>query len=120
MTRSIRGKRNYHDGLVAEGSVERAYAAARATVAARRWRGASGEIDLILRKGAQIIFVEVKKASDFARAAERLSERQLARIARTAEEFLAREPGGGFLDARIDLALVNARGETHILENVTV
>ena len=120
MNRRLIGKRNYHDGLAAEQNVKRHYQDDGAEIAAERWRGKSGEIDLIMRKGPEIIFVEVKKASDFMRAAERVTFRQIARISKAAEEFLANEPNGQFTSVRIDVALVNGRGERHILENVTM
>jgi len=89
-------------------------------VIARRWRGAAGEVDLVIRRESELIFVEVKKAKDFARAAHRLSERQLARIASAAEEFVGAEPLGQLTPFRIDLAVVNERGESRIIENVTM
>ncbi len=120
MNRQIIGRQNYHDGMAAESGVERRYCDRGGTVAARRWRGAAGEVDLIIRKGAELIFVEVKKARDFARAAESLSMRQLARVSSAAEEFIGSEPQGLLTPVRIDLALVNERGESRIIENVTI
>ena len=108
---------SYHAGLAAEGAVEAAYGL---PVAARRWRGTTGEIDLILRDGEGLIFVEVKRARDFARAAERLSRAQAERIWSTAAEFLAGEPRGQLTDARVDLALVDGVGRVQIIENVTL
>ena len=84
---------------------------------ARRWRGQGGEIDLIVRDGAGLIFVEVKKSRCFARAAERLTPRQSARIQAAAEEFLGTQPRGSLTPVRFDLALMNAHGEIQILEN---
>lgn len=120
MNRTMQGLTNYNDGLSAELGIARRYEADGGQVAARRWRGVSGEIDLIVRKGAEVIVVEVKKARNFARAAEHLTVRQLGRIALAAEEFIAGEPAGLLTPVRIDLALVNARGETEILENITM
>ena len=114
-----RGLANYHAGLAAETSVELAYHAAGAILLQRRWRGAAGEIDLILRDGDGMVFVEVKKSKCFARAAESLSHRQLARISLAAEEYLGMQPQGGLTPMRIDVALTNAAGEVEILRNVT-
>ncbi|MEM9972008.1 MAG: YraN family protein, partial [Pseudomonadota bacterium] len=108
----MRGLNNYHDGLSAERGVARRYERAGGQVAARRWRGPSGEIDLVIRQGAEIIFVEVKKARDFARAAEHLTMRQLARIIATADEYIGSEPDGQLTQVRVDVALVNQAGET--------
>jgi putative endonuclease len=120
MSRQLRGMTNYQDGLAAEDGVARRYSDAGGTIVARRWRGKSGEVDLIVRLGAGLIFVEVKKAADFARAAERITVAQLARIASAAEEYLAREPLGTLTPVRIDVVLVNSLGDCEILENVTM
>ena len=108
---------SYHAGLAAEGSVEGHYVRAGHVVVQRRWRGAGGEIDLIVRDGDSLIFIEVKKSRDFARAAERVSERQMQRIYATASEFLAGEANGQDTDVRFDVALVNGVGEIQVIEN---
>ena len=115
--RQTRGFRAYHSGVSAEQSVERHYVDLGYSVAARRCRNAGGELDLVLRLGAAVIFVEVKKARDFARAAERVSSRQIARLQLAATMFLAGEPMGELTDCRFDVALVNQAGEIEILEN---
>ncbi len=115
--RQTRGFRAYHSGVSAEQSVERHYVALGYSVATRRHRNAGGELDLVLRLGATVIFVEVKKAHDFARAAERVSPRQIARLQQAAAGFLAGEPMGELTDCRFDVALVNQSGEIEILEN---
>ena len=111
------GQLAYHDGLNAEESVARHYHAAGHDILARRWCSRAGEIDLITRKDGNVIFVEVKKSRNFARAAESLRPRQIARIYASAEAFLGGEPEGLNTAARFDVALVNAKGEISILEN---
>lgn len=120
MTASLRGRQNYEAGLAAEECVQRLYQAEGYIVEGTRWRGAAGEIDLIFRKGAALVFVEVKKSADVPRAAENLSMRQLARIARAAEEFLATQPAGLETEARVDVALVDLHGRTSVIENATM
>lgn len=120
LNKQLIGQNSYYDGLAAETVVERRYCSNGNEIAARRWRGHSGEIDLVFRKDGEIIFVEVKKAKDFSRAAYRFSQRQLARIASAAEEFVANEDLGPLTPFRIDLALVNQHGEIRIIENVTM
>lgn len=107
----------YHSGLAAEDQVLGRYLAAGRSLLARRWRGPSGEIDLIVRDGASVVFVEVKRADTFARAAERLTPRQMARIWNAASEFLAGEPAGQDTDIRFDVALVDGQGRIDIIEN---
>ena len=86
-------------------------------LSANRWRGKAGEVDLIFNQGAEVIFVEVKKARNFSDAAARISARQQHRICLAAEEYLGTQPMGLNTPMRVDAALVNARGEVQILEN---
>ncbi len=111
------GALSYHAGRVAEDRVADHYTRAGMAVLARRWRGQGGEIDLIIGNGAALIFVEVKKSRSFARAAERISPRQMARIHATASEFLATQPNGQLTEARFDVALMDGTGQLEMLEN---
>lgn len=113
------GSVGYHAGRVAEDVVEQDYLRRNCPALARRWRGQSGEIDLILRDhdGAGVIFVEVKKSKSFARASTRLGRRQMDRICASASEFLAGEPKGQLTDVRFDLALVDGLGQVQVIEN---
>lgn len=111
------GATSYHSGLAAEGQVAAYYQANNHSIAARRWRGISGEIDLILRHRETVVFVEVKRAKSFARAAERLGQAQMQRIWNSASEFLAGEPAGQDTDVRFDVALVDGHGCIRIFEN---
>lgn len=108
---------SYHAGLAAEDAVQRHYTDAGRVLAASRWRGKSGEIDLIVREGAAVVFVEVKKAATHAEAALRLTSRQMARIYASAAEFLAGEPAGQNTESRFDVALVDSYGRIEVLEN---
>lgn len=116
-TKAERGLRAWHAGAAAETAVERRYLDRGMALVARRWRKGGGEIDLILRDEAGIVFVEVKKSRDFETAAAQVSERQIARIHAGAALFLAEEPQGELTPCRFDVALVNGVGEIRILEN---
>lgn len=111
------GRTSYFAGLAAEESVAQTYTRRGHPIAARRWRGKGGEIDLIARDGDGLIFVEVKKARDFVRAAERLTIRQLERIYAAASEYLALMPAGQLTPVRIDVALVDGQGRMDVIEN---
>jgi putative endonuclease len=113
----LSGSTSYHAGLSAEASVSRTYQAAGYRVRASRFRGKGGEIDVIVQRDSQIVFVEVKKSASHATAALRLSERQIGRLFATASEFLAQEPNGQDTDSRFDIALVDRHGVVEILEN---
>jgi len=111
------GSVGYHAGLVAENIVAQDYTDRNHTIAARRWRGKAGEIDLIAREGDTVVFIEVKKSQSFATAAARLGRRQMERIVASAGEFLAGEPRGQLTDVRFDLAMVNGLGAVKVTEN---
>lgn len=115
--RKIRGATAYQAGLAAEGAVERFYEQRGQAIAARRWRGRAGEIDLIARDGAGVIFIEVKQSHSHDAAASHLTPRQIARIYAAASEFLAGLPEGQLTPARFDVALVDGMGRIEILEN---
>ncbi len=109
--------RNYHAGLAAEASVLRDYVDQGYRILARRFRGARGEIDLVLEKDAVVVFVEVKKSRSFDAALARLGAAQIGRILDTASEFLGLTPKGQLTETRFDVALVNAHGQVSVLHN---
>ncbi|MEZ5887660.1 MAG: YraN family protein [Paracoccaceae bacterium] len=111
------GAASHYGGHAAEEQVERHYITRGAQPAARNWRGSRGEIDLILREGARVVFVEVKQAGTIAYAAERLGPAQIGRILGAASEFLAGEPAGQDTEVRFDLALVDGQGRIEIIAN---
>lgn len=115
--RVSQGQMSYHAGSAAEDAVARHYLQDGYSVAQSRWRGAGGEIDLIVTKDGALAFVEVKQSNDFAQAAARISPRQMQRIYTAAEEYLGLQPLGALTEARFDVALVNGQGRIHIIEN---
>lgn len=116
-TRKARGLRNYLSGHAAEASVARLYEDRGIAICARNWRGITGEIDLIGRRGEEVIFVEVKQSRTHDMAATHISQAQIGRIFATVDEFLAGEPKGLLTDVRIDLALVDGQGRIDVVEN---
>ncbi|MTJ05401.1 MAG: hypothetical protein FH759_12005 [Sediminimonas qiaohouensis] len=118
--RRERGRRAYLSGCAAEERVMEAYQSSGMRVAARRWRGGGGEIDLVMRAGDRLIFVEVKAARDFDTAARSLGAAQMRRIRTAASVYADREADGELTDMRFDAALVNGRGEIRIVENAFV
>lgn len=111
------GAVSYHAGLAAEDIVARVYGRLGYALLERRWRGPGGEIDLIFENAGALVFVEVKKARDFAAAAARITPRQIARINSSASCYLATCPGGQDTESRFDAALVNSSGAVEIVEN---
>lgn len=111
------GQVSYYAGLSAEEQVALHYQRHGLQIADQRWRGTGGEIDLIAQDGNALVFIEVKKSRSFAKAAERVSPRQMRRIYSAASEYLANAPQGQDTDCRFDVALVNGTGQIQILEN---
>ena len=79
-------------------------------VLARRFATGSGtgagEVDLIVRRGRTLAFVEVKARASLGSAAEAIRPEQRRRIVRAAEAFLAKRPEMRDLDIRFDAVLV--------------
>lgn len=109
MSRSATTRRQaaYRRGLYAE-TVAAAYLRLKGfTILARRYRAPVGEIDLVARRGALFVFVEVKARNE---GGDIVSLRQRQRIRRAAEAWLARQqtrnalPAG--FDARFDVVTV--------------
>ena len=112
-----RGRVAYEAGKAAEASVAAHYSAQGNRVLHTRWRGTSGEIDLIVEQSDGYVFVEVKKARSFAEAAQRLGARQVSRLCHAGLEFVAQSPLGMAASMRFDVAVVDALGECRIIEN---
>jgi putative endonuclease len=117
MSRALTGALSFHAGLAAEGAVAAHYRRLGLDIVAQRWRGQGGEIDLIARDGAQLVFIEVKKSRDFARAAIRISQRQIARLFDAASEYMSCQPLGLATPVRFDVALVDGRGMIEVVKN---
>jgi putative endonuclease len=75
----------------------------------RNWRCAQGEIDLVARDGAELVFVEVKTRSGtgFGHPLEAITVDKLARLRRLAAAWCAAHPGPHGL-IRIDAVAVLA------------
>jgi len=75
-------------------------------ILARRWRSPVGEIDIVARRRALLIFVEVKARANLDDAAEAVTDRQQRRIVAAAEAWLAARPDDSVRDMRFDAMLV--------------
>lgn len=110
------GRGAHQGGLAAEEAVLALYRAEGARPLAVRWRCREGEIDLVLRTGATIVFVEVKARRAHAAAAEAIPPAQWRRLRAAATRFLA-EAGDPAADCRFDVALVDRTGVVERIEN---
>ncbi len=85
-------------------------------ILAHGFRVASGEIDLIARRGRVLAYVEVKARPNLEEARQALTPRQRRRIERAAEAFLQQHPGLAGLDQRFDVVLLAPKRRPHHLE----
>jgi putative endonuclease len=82
----------------------------------RRVRTPAGEVDLVVRKGKLVAFVEVKTRATTAELDFAIDERRLARVAAAAEYLMPRYTGPGD-DIRVDVILIAPRTLPRHIEN---
>ncbi|MGB0498276.1 MAG: YraN family protein [Rubricella sp.] len=112
------GRASYAAGLGAEETVERYYARLGAETLARRFRGGGGEIDLIVRLGGVIVFVEVKARRSLEAAAEAISPAQWGRLEAAARAYIQKQAIASDADMRFDVALLDRAGGLEVIEGV--
>ena len=80
-------------------------------LARNAWAGGY-ELDLVVRRGGRLMFVEVKgKTGDrFGEPAEMVGDEKRRRICRAAEAWLAAHPELAGLDVAIEVVAVTVRG----------
>jgi putative endonuclease len=93
-------------GVSAEGRAALLLAAKGYRELARRWRSPVGEVDLVVRRGRTLVFVEVKARPRIDDAAWSVLPRQKRRIVAAAEAWLAAHPEHAGYDIRFDAVLV--------------
>ncbi len=83
----------------------------------RNYRSRFGEIDLIVREGATLVFVEVRKRSrhDFGGAAASITASKQAKLLTTARQYLAQL--GREVPCRFDAVLIDGAGHIEWLRN---
>ena len=73
---------------------------------ARRYKTPLGEIDLIVKRGRQIAFVEVKARASRVDALESVGRQSERRIVDAADLWLAKHPAAAGFDVRYDMVVV--------------
>jgi putative endonuclease len=96
-------------GLSAESRAAALLIAKGFRIVARRFRCSAGEIDIVAKRGALLIFVEVKARALLDDAAWSVTDRQKRRIASAATAWLAAHPEDATCDMRFDAVLVAPR-----------
>jgi putative endonuclease len=104
--RTAKRKAAFHLGVSAESRAALLLAAKGYRTLAKRWKTPVGEIDIVMRRGTLIIFVEVKARGSLDAAAESVLPRQRKRIIAAAEAWLAAHPEHAGYDMRFDAVLV--------------
>jgi putative endonuclease len=99
----------FRTGISAESRAAALLIAKGFRILARRWKSPVGEIDIVARRRALLIFVEVKARDTLDEAAWSVTPRQRARIIAAAETWLARFPDSRIVDIRFDAVLVAPR-----------
>ena len=78
-------------------------------ILARRYRTPHGEIDVVAKRRATLVFAEVKARNTLDDAAYSVTPRQQQRIATAASLWLATHPDHANLDCRFDVILIAPR-----------
>lgn len=107
--RTARGRAAHASGLRAESLAALLLGLKLYRIVGRRVKTRVGEIDLIVRRGRMLVFVEVKARGNYEAAADALRRRQRARLLRAAELFVVTRPEFSDFDLRFDVVLVTPR-----------
>jgi putative endonuclease len=93
-------------GKLAEASAEILLRTQGYSILARRFKTASGEIDLVARRGARVAFIEVKLRPTIDEAAESVTPRLRGRVRNAAELWLQEQENDLSLDPAFDVVLM--------------
>lgn len=106
-TDSTRDRSNLARGRWGEDIARRHYERLGYTAVDRNWRGPSGELDLVLRRGGMYVFSEVKarRTDRYGPPASAVGRAKRTRIRRLAVEWLAEHELSG-VDIRFDVVAI--------------
>lgn len=104
--RSAPRRAAYRRGHLAEAAAAALLLAKGYRLLARRYRTPIGEIDLVVKRGRLIAFVEVKARGNSVDALEAVGASSQRRIVAAADLWLAKHPDAAGLDLRYDLVVV--------------
>lgn len=111
---------NHKTGVAAEDAAWAFLQRQGCTLLARNWHCAFGEIDLIVKNGNMILFVEVKyrKNQDFGGAAYSISPSKLLKLQRSVEYYL-QQNGLNNVPCRLDAVLIQGNQTPEWVQNIT-
>ncbi|WP_096358997.1 YraN family protein [Variibacter gotjawalensis] len=104
-------------GLSAESRAASLLLAKGYRIAFRRWRTPHGEVDVVVRRGKTLVFVEVKARETRDDAAFSVTPKQKKRIIGGAEFWLMKNPHDANCFIRFDVVLVTPSGPPQHIEN---
>lgn len=73
---------------------------------AMRYKTPVGEVDLIVKRGRRLVFVEVKARADVEDAAHAVHAKNQSRVVRAAQHYLASHPQYAHHEVRFDVCLI--------------
>lgn len=87
---------------------------------ARNWHCAYGEIDLIMRSGSQLLFIEVKyrQSTQFGGVAYSITPSKLAKLQRSIAAYLQQHKLNN-IPCRLDAILIQGKQEPQWIKNIT-
>ena len=102
--------RRQHSGAAAEERAAQLLLGAGYAIVARNYRCRLGELDIVARRGAQLVIAEVRLRSSraFGGPAASIGAAKRARIVRATRYLLLRQPQLAELDVRFDTLLLSA------------
>ena len=111
---------NHKEGAAAEDAALAFLQAQGCKLVARNWHCPFGEIDLIVKNGNTILFVEVKyrKSSRFGGAAGSITPAKLAKLQRSAEHYL-QQHRLNHAPCRRDAVLIEGGHQPEWVQNIT-
>jgi putative endonuclease len=110
LLKNLRMARHNETGRKGEETAARYLAGRGYTILARNYRYRKAEIDLIVRKGNLLVFVEVKTRSrqDYGFPEDAVSARKIQLFLRTADEYIYRTKWA--YDLRFDIIAIQVKG----------
>ena len=86
-------------------------------VLAERFKTSLGEIDLVVKRGNRLVFVEVKMRQNIDDAAESISLKNQSRVTRAAELYLQKFPEYNECEMRFDAIVIEPYSWPRHIEN---
>ena len=98
--------RNYHRGIRAEYAALAWLTLKGYRLVAQRYKTPVGEIDLIMRRGTTLVFIEVKARASHTNAAHAIHHKNQSRVLRASQHFIVHHPAYANYQVRFDAVLI--------------